>query len=64
VIADTHQYSTASVQESATGERQEGETPPIKMSKEERLKARESARRRRQRLLELIQQQTTQPASQ
>jgi hypothetical protein len=30
VNADTHQQSTASSQESATGKRLEGETPPFK----------------------------------
>jgi hypothetical protein len=64
VNADTHQHVTTSGQESATGKRQEGATPPFKMSKEERLTARELSRRRRQRLLELIQQQAKQPASQ
>ncbi len=62
--ADTHQHSTTSGQESATGKRQEGETPPFKMGKEGRLTARELSRRRRQRLLELRQHQAKQPASQ
>jgi len=64
VNADTHQQFTTSGQESATGKRQEGETSPFTMSKVGRLTARELSRRRRQRLLELIQQQAKQPASQ
>jgi hypothetical protein len=64
VNADTHQHSTASGQESATGKRQEGETPPFKVRKEGRLTARELSRRRRQRLLELLQQPAKPPASQ
>ncbi len=54
--ADTHQHSTTSGQESATGKRQEGETPPFKMGKEGRLTARELSRRRKY--------QAKQPASQ
>ena len=61
--ADTHQHSTTSGQESATGKRQEGETPPFKMIKEGRLTARELSRRRRQRLQQLIQQQAPRPES-
>jgi len=64
VNADTHQHSTTSGQESATGKRQEGETPPFKMGKEGRLTARELSRRRRQRLLELRQYQAKPPTSQ
>jgi hypothetical protein len=64
VNADTHQHFTTSGQESATGKRQEGETPPFKMSKEERLTVRKLSRKRRQRLLDLRQQQAKPPASQ
>jgi len=64
VNADTHQQSTASSQESATGKRLEGETPPFKRSKEGRLTARELSRRRRLRLLELLQQQAKPQTSQ
>jgi hypothetical protein len=64
VHTDTHQQSTASGQESATGKRQEEETPPYARSKRGRLTARELARRRRQRLLELLQQHVKPPASQ
>jgi len=62
VNADT-QRSTASTQESATGKQHTGETPPFKTSTERRLTARELARRRRQRLLELIQRPAKPPAS-
>ena len=55
--AEEHQHSTESGQESATGKRQHGETPPFKIIKEGRLTARELSRRRRQRLQQLIQQQ-------
>jgi hypothetical protein len=64
VNADTHQQSTAGGHESATGKRQEGETPPFTRNKEGRLTARELARRRRQRLLELLQQPAKPPVSQ
>jgi YD repeat-containing protein len=64
VNADTHPHSTASGQESATSKRPEGETLPFTRSKRGRLTARELARRRRQRLLELLQQHAQPPASQ
>jgi hypothetical protein len=46
------------------GKRQEGETPSFEMKKQGRLTPRELARRRRQRLLELLQQPAKPPASQ
>ena len=62
--ADTPPHSTASGPESATGKRPEGDMLPFKRSKEGRLTVRELARRRRQRLLELLQQPAKPPASQ
>jgi hypothetical protein len=64
VNADTHQPSNAGSQESATGKGRDGETPPLKILKERRLTARELSRRRRQRLLELLQQPAKSPDSQ
>jgi hypothetical protein len=54
---DEHQSQHQSSPESTTGTRQERALPPFRLVKEGRLTARERSRRRRQRLLQLLQQQ-------